>query len=226
MQTVLEREVNTIMEEMPQDAQEEEKIGSIRHWVEENFRLIISMVIVIALGAIIYSYSQRAKESTVVFNNNETPTQEQVLVDDQEDSQNSHEDSTEVSTAPTEDSKSEESPKEEPIKPETTSMETSKETSDAFVAVAVKGNGMTHLARRALADYLAKNPDSQLTPAHKIYIEDALRKSVSHTGGVHVGTEVSFSKDLIQNTIGQSKTLSEQQLNNLQKYVVLVPSLS
>lgn len=210
------------MEEMPTEPQEEEKIGSVRRWVEENLRLIISMVIVIALGATIYSYSQRTKESTLVLDNGKS-TQEQVLVDDngnaQEDSDDTADADTSAEVKGTDQTK-------ETVKPATTSAETSKETSDAFIAVAQKGDGTTKLARRALADYLAKNPDSQLTPAHKIYIEDSLRKAVGHKGGVHVGTEMSFSKDLIQKTIEQSKTLNDRQLKNLQKYVVLVPSLS
>jgi predicted negative regulator of RcsB-dependent stress response len=70
------------MEETPKDSQEEEeKTGSVRHWVEDNLRLIISVVIVIALGVTIYSYSQRTKDSTVVFEDKGN-TQEQVLVDD------------------------------------------------------------------------------------------------------------------------------------------------
>ncbi len=84
---------------------------------------------------------------------------------------------------------------------------------------------MTKLARRALANYLEKNPDSALTPEHKIYIEDFLRKNVPPQR-VFVGTSLEFSKDLIQKAIANSKNLNEKQLNNLHKYAVLVPSLS
>ncbi len=205
------------MEETPKETQEEEKIGSVRQWVEDNLRLVISVVIVIALGVTIYSYSQRTKESVVVFEGQEN-TQEQVLVDDKEDGTGKSETTPETEKS--------ETVKDKESKPETASAETSKETSDAFIAIAVKGDGLTHLARKALADHLAKNPDSQLTAAHKIYIEDALRKAVGHKGGVKAGMEVSFSKDLIQKTIEQSKTLNERQLKNLHKYVLLVPSLT
>lgn len=212
------------MEETPKETQEEEKIGSVRHWVEENLRLIVSVVIVIALGATIYSYSQRTKESTVVFENGNN-TQEQVLVDNNGDKTTDSQQAAD--TAGSDQQKNEQSTMDTaPAKPEVTSMETSRETSDAFIAVAQKGDGLTHLARKALADYLAKNPDSQLTVAHKIYIEDALRKAVNYKGGIHVGTEMSFSKDLIQKTVEQAKSLNERQLQNLQKYVPLVPSLS
>jgi hypothetical protein len=102
----------------------------------------------------------------------------------------------------------------------------SKETENSFIETAVKGNGLTVLARKATANYLEKNPDSTLTKEHKIYIEDYLRKNVGHKGGVKVGSSVEFSKDLIQKAISQSKNLNERQLQNLQKYSARVSSLS
>jgi len=94
------------------------------------------------------------------------------------------------------------------------------------VETAGSGDGSTVMARRALANYLEKNQDSTLTAEHKIYIEDYLRKNAPHTGGVHIGTSIEFSKDLIQNAITKSKTLNERQIQNLHKYAVRVPSLS
>lgn len=211
------------MEEPQNETQEEEPMGSVRRWIGENLRIIVSILfIVIALATSIYSYSQRTKESAIVFEDG-TETQEQILIDGKEDMKTDSLKSAETAPPAKEDEKTRTAQKTEP---EILSTETSKETTDAFISVANKGDGLTHLARKALANYLAKNPDSQLTVAHKIYIEDALRKSVGHKGGVHPGTEVSFSKDLIQKTIDQSKNLNERQLKNLQKYVPLVPSLS
>ncbi|MFA5993756.1 MAG: hypothetical protein WC823_02225, partial [Parcubacteria group bacterium] len=103
---------------------------------------------------------------------------------------------------------------------------TSQETEKSFVETAGRGDGTTVLARRALANYLEKNQDTTLSAEHKIYIEDYLRKKASYKGSVHVGTSVEFSKDLIQEAIGRSKTLNERQLKNLHKYAVRVPSLS
>lgn len=211
------------MEETPNETQETEKTGSVRYWIEENFRLILSVIIIaVALGTSIYSYSQRTKESTVLFEDNE-PTQEQVLIDDTKDAKTDSQETADTVTPMKENAENE---KIRTSEPGTLSAETSKETADAFISIAERGDGLTHLARKALMNYLAKNPDSQLTVAHKIYIEDALRKAVGSKGGVHIGTEVSFSKDLIQKTVEQSKNLNERQLKNLQKYVPLVPSLS
>jgi hypothetical protein len=60
-----------------------------------------------------------------------------------------------------------------------TPREASRETETAFVETAVAGEGSTHLARHALANYLEKNTDSSLTGEHKVYIEDYLRKHVA-----------------------------------------------
>ena len=99
---------------------------------------------------------------------------------------------------------------------------TTKETETSFIESAAPGNGLTHLARKALAHYLEKNPDSSLTPEHKIYIEDYLRKNVNYHGRIYTGTTVEFSKNLIKNAIGASKNLNDAQLKNLHKYAVNV----
>jgi len=51
---------------------------------------------------------------------------------------------------------------------------------------------------------LEKNPDSTLTPEHKIYIEDFLRKNIPQKR-VFTGTSAEFSKDMIQNAIPKRK---------------------
>lgn len=214
-----------------------------QRWVEENLRLIISVIIVVAIAAGIYSYSQRSQQTQVAFDDD---TQEQVLVDEttSDDGTTTEESVTVTTTEENTDQKDstgeamtgEESQgetaqqsgqqEESQAQPSVASAETSKETSDAIVVKATVGNGLTNLARQALADYLTKNPDSQLTAAHKIYIEDYLRKAVGYQGHVYPGTEVSFSKSLIERAIGSSKNLTQPQLDNLQKYVARVPSLS
>ena len=95
--------------------------------------------------------------------------------------------------------------------------QTSQETETSFVETAAKGEGSTNLARRALANYLEKNPDSSLTAEHKIYIEDLLRRQVKD-GRMKIGDKREFSKDMIAKAIEKSKSLNDKQLKNLQKY--------
>ncbi len=182
--------------------EEESTQNKMREWLEDNMRIIVSILIVVLIAGGIYSYSKRTEsprmdESTVAVNEDDS-TVKQEDVNEAIDSEEK----------------------------ETSSVATSQETENSFVETAVRGDSQTKLARRALADFLEKNPDSALTAEHKIYIEDYLRKNSGHTGRVSVGTSIEFSKDLIKDAISKSKNLNDNQLKNLHKYAVRVPSLS
>jgi len=184
---------------------EEEESGSFKQWLQDNLRIIISILIVVAIAGGIYSYSNRT----------EAPTKE-------EPKESILDDTTKEDILKKDEKTSTEKPAE---KSSASQVVSSQETGSSFIETAVKGEGTTHLARRALANYLEKNSDSTLTAEHKIYIEDYLRKNVPKKR-VKIGTSVEFSKDLIQDAISKSKNLNEKQLNNLHKYAVRVPSLS
>jgi len=173
--------------------------NKLKQWVQDNLRIIISVIIVVLIAGGIYSYSKRTEAPM-----NEQANQAAVT----------EQNTTSNNPATTQDNSKKVAP-----------AASSQETEASFVETAGKGDGMTVLARRALANYLEKNPDSVLTPEHKIYIEDYLRKNVP-SKRVFVGTSVEFSKDLIQNAITKSKTLNDAQLKNLHKYTLRVPSLS
>jgi hypothetical protein len=179
-------------------------VEEVKRWFQDNMRIIISVVIVVLIAGGIYSYSKRSEAPVVTT---ETVDQQQA--------------SSEVSGAS---DKSQTANVSSP-KTQVSSAATSKETGSSFIETAGKGDGLTVLARRAAANYLEKNTDSALTKEHKIYIEDFLRKNIGQKGGVHVGTSVEFSKDLIQKAITLSKQLNERQLKNLQKYSARVSSL-
>ena len=184
---------------------EESSTDAMKTWLQENLRVIVSVFIVAAIALGIYSYSGRtepkADEGTVA-----TATQEGTT---SSDTTTKTDTSKDTAAAPAD---------QKPAQAATvTPAETSKETDTAFVETAVKGQGLTHLAREAAANYLEKNPDSALTAEHKIYIEDYLRKHVAQTS-VKAGTSVEFSKTLVQEAITKSKTLSAGQLSNLKQY--------
>jgi flagellar basal body-associated protein FliL len=180
--------------------EEETEQTTTTQWIQDNLRIIISILIVVAIAGGIYSYSNRGEEVN--------PSEQEVA----------QEESTEATdvTKVTESTPA----------TEVAQVASSQETENSFIETAGKGDGTTHLARRALANYLEKNQDSTLTAEHKIYIEDYLRKNVSHKGGIYVGTSIEFNNSLIQDAITKSKTLNEKQLTNLHKYAVRVPSLS
>ena len=196
------------MEEYTPEKQPEEKYEELKRWFQDNLRIVISVVIVIVIAGGIYSYSKRT-DSPIV-------TDQSISTDKNTTDQSSTDASTTDKSVAT-DSKT--------TKTDVSATTVSKETETSFVETAGKNDGLTVLARKATANYLEKNEDSSLTKEHKIYIEDYLRKTVSHSGGVRVGTSVEFSKDLIAKAIEKSKTLSERQLKNLQKYSARVSSL-
>jgi hypothetical protein len=176
----------------------EESDSDARTWFQDNLRIIVSVFIVGAIALGIYSYSQRSADTT-----DELATDELTMLESEPTG------SIVDSAQPTVETK----------KPEMTApKELSRETEGSFVETAERGNGTTHLARRALWHHLEKSPDSTLTAEHMVYIEDYLRKNISKSGGLRPGESVEFSKSLIDQAIERSKTLTPRQLTNLKKY--------
>jgi hypothetical protein len=94
-----------------------------------------------------------------------------------------------------------------------------------YLETAQNGEGITHLARRALGKYLQEKPqDFEITPEHKIYIEDYLAKKMGDRW-LNLGEKVEFSENLLKEAIGKAKDLTPAQLQNLTQFSQLVPSI-
>jgi hypothetical protein len=215
-------------EEMENEDEDQEG-GTMKQWFQDNLRIIVSVAIVVIIAAGIYSYSNRSIAPGTTDQSDQTLSQNTDNTATSEGNTDQNTATTPATKDTTKDTTKDQTQNTQ-AKPQTTdkvsSTATSQETENSFVESASRGDGTTKLARRALANYLEKNPDSALTAEHKIYIEDFLRKNVSPKGRVTVGQSVEFSKDLIQKAISGSKNLNERQLKNLHKYAVRVPSLS
>jgi predicted negative regulator of RcsB-dependent stress response len=208
------------MEDEKMDIEDDENTNSIKSWFSDNLRIIISIVIVVVIAGGVYSYSKRSQ----------TPAADQIAVqEEQAGSENGDQNAT--ITNPEDQNQTADSNKAATVqqpaqnKPQTSSATISQETENSFVETAGKGDGTIRLARKALANYLEKNPDSALTAEHKIFIEDYLSKKIG-SQRLGIGESKEFNKDMISQAIGASKNLSQSQLNNLHKYAVQVPSLS
>lgn len=181
---------------------EENPSNQAKAWIQENLRIIVSVFIVAAIALGIYSYSERSQtlsdDSSILLDTKGEEADATTEEDEQVTSSDTAQDKVQTGVVVT--------------------PELSRETEASFVEQAENGNGTTHLARRALAHYLEKNPDSSLTAEHKVYIEDYLRKNISYQGTVTNKTSIDFSKDLIRQAIDTSKTLNDYQLQNLKKY--------
>ncbi len=195
--------------------------GKLKNWLQDNIRIIISMLIVVVIAAGIYSYSSRTDESM--------PGEEQLALDElgieleegSDDEVISEEDVTEENAESQEDVKVAQNGNATEVAEnetkETESNDVVREDNEVFVVKAVAGEGLTHMSRKAMLAYLEKNTDSGLTAEHKVYIEDYLQKQAGR-GSVGVGAEKSFSKDQIRQAVEKSKQLNQAQLNNLKKY--------
>ena len=85
------------------------------------------------------------------------------------------------------------------------------------------GEGITHLARRALADYLAKNGKS-LSSEQKIYAEDYVQ-NMTGDEGLDIGQKLSFSHDLLRDAVQAAEGLKDWQIENLRQYTTTVSLL-
>lgn len=85
------------------------------------------------------------------------------------------------------------------------------------------GEGITHLARRALTDYLAETGKS-LNAEQKIYAEDYVQ---SKTGDewLEIGQKLSFLRNLLREAVQEAEGLEQWQIENLKQYTVNISLL-
>jgi len=182
-----------------------------RKWTGNNrSNLILSVIGILIIAGGIYLYSTYQKSNQPV-NLEQTNTQqnEQGAVKPEQvniGSQSSQQPSTQGTLD----------------KAEVTNYENNK-----FTVKALRGAGVTHLARAAAKAYLEAHPElkQNVTAEHKIYIEDYL-KDKTGSSPLKVDQELTFDDNLIKEAIDNSQKLNQNQLKNLHKYVLLVPSLS
>ncbi len=86
-----------------------------------------------------------------------------------------------------------------------------------ITASAMRGDGLTHIARRATSEYLNQNNISDLDASQKIYVEDYVRRSVAKIQ-INPGTIITFKHDVFAAGIEKAKSLTESQKHNLSKY--------
>ncbi len=103
------------------------------------------------------------------------------------------------------------------------SLENIAVSAEAITASAQKGEGITHLARHALAEYL-KDAGTTLTAEQKIYAEDYVQNK---TGSeiLEIGEKLSFSTDLLKEAVQKAETLQGWQIENLKQYTTIVSLL-
>ena len=223
------------MEETPEVQEDLGSGGKFKNWLQDNIRIILSVLIVVAIAAGIYSYSKRAEtqigQEEIAMEEIEqmeeddavTIIGEDVEEDVEEEDVDVEDEDVVIIEEEEEDVQKEDVKVSEDMDESQTSI--SEETDTAFIQTAVRGDSVTTLSRKALRNYLEKSNDSSLTVEHKIYIEDYMRKQMNYSGGLQVDDKITFSKTLIEEAIGQAKTLNGNQLENLKKYSARVSNI-
>ena len=107
----------------------------------------------------------------------------------------------------------------------TVSEEEASFTKEVYREVAEKGDGLTHLARRATTSYI-EDENINLSSEERIYVEDYVQKRLApeKIGLRHleIGEEVEVPTELIEEAIVQAEMLTTQQIENLSQYTALV----
>lgn len=182
-------------------------------WFQENLRIIVSIFIVAAIALGIYSYSQRAED-----------------LSDEDIASLLETKGDEADQGDTEDVPAEEGgqtgiPKEQaPSKGTVVTPDLSEEKDGSYVETAEAGDGMTHLARRALTHALESNSDWNLSAEQKVYIEDYLQKQVGGNQALNPGSKVEFSKEMMNQAVENARGLNEAQLAKIRPFAQNVSS--
>jgi hypothetical protein len=94
----------------------------------------------------------------------------------------------------------------------------------AYTETAQVGEGVTHLARRAVHGYLHEKSISDLTAEHKVFVEDYLAKHAG-SAALDIGNTQTFETSTIDQAIAAARALTPAQLQNLEQYSAQVPGL-
>lgn len=173
-----------------------------------NLILAIIGVLIIAGGIYLYSNYQKSNNPAQSPSNEQTQNEQGIVKPEQVNITNQQQNSSQTGQS-------------------NQKAEVTKSENNTITVKADKGAGITHLAREATKKYLADNQDiaKNISAEHKIYIEDYITKKTG-SYGLKVGQELTFDNNLIKEAIDHAQQLNQKQLQNLHKYVLLVPSLS
>ena len=187
----------------------------------KSFLTVLLMAILIGTG--VYAFLRGAPEDV------ENSIEEQIEEIREEDESNGEDESTdtEENTDTSEETSGDETNEEEasdstPVasEPQVTAV-----TDEAISVQASAGDGVTHLARRAIQERL-QNQDKELSDAQKIYAETVLTQNEAYyQQSIDPSAEIDFSIQDIDQVIDGAENLSQSQIDAWNMYVPHVQSL-
>jgi len=210
-------------------------LGKIKNSTYQNWQTILVALIVLIVGVSAYNYNQKTgtdstdttkqeeAAKTEEAKTEEAKTEEAATTENKEenaeatDQATATQEQTPAVTTPATDTTAQQTKETKTPETNTNTTNAVESTGKDYKVVAVKGEGITHLARKALNQYLSENNDGTLTASHKVYIEDYLKHKIG-SQGIGIGHTETISKVSIEGAIAASKKLSQSQLDNLKKY--------
>lgn len=213
-------------------------LKKIKGWGYENWQTILVILIVLMVGVSAYNYNRQSGEnyklgSVVSEKNNNTVNNKQdnivqensavtmgeSAIENQDQKKAATEDNQTTTGKNSDSTGNKESNSN--INKNNNESTTSSEHTDSgkvYTVTASYGEGITHLARHALEEYLQETGgNNELTKEHKIYIEDYIQ---NRTGDqkISLGHQETFSENLIKEAISSSQKLSPKLIENLKQY--------
>ncbi len=98
----------------------------------------------------------------------------------------------------------------------------------AYKRVVQGGEGLTHIAREAIKEYLTES-SINLSAEEKVYMEDYIQRRIPLENEeerfdrwLEVGEEIEVSTELIEEALEKAFELTPQEIENLQLYALLV----
>lgn len=209
-------------EEIVLSTDEKGWLGKIKDGIYENWQTVLVAVIVLIVGISAYYYNERPAETPAASEQENSQAAAEAEASTAEEQNAEAADAAEASAEDQNAAAEQTAPaasEETKTKEDTAVADANTVTVEGenYKVTAVKGEGLTHLARKAMNQYLEKNPNDQVTSLHKIYIEDYLRKQVA-ASPIEIGHAETFSQGMIEQAIAASQKLSAKQLDNLKKY--------
>jgi len=194
----------------------------IKDWSYENWQTILVVLIVLIVGISAYNYNQETDNSSgtaIIEENESTENNIEESIDDQETVVETQDQEIAEQEDIIVENNKEEAEISQEVKKEETVISSSDNSGKKYTITATEGEGITHLARHALAKYIQDNGNEEdLSQEHKIYIEDYLQNRTG-SEAIEKGHQESFSEELIQEAIINSRNLSPDLIENLTKYI-------
>lgn len=210
------------------DFNQKGRIGKIKDWSYENWQTILVILIVLIVGVSAYNYNQQNNPSNenqgsvTIVDNNESENVDENEENNIDQEEENYEEMSEADVENEDQIKAAEEDNEEINEGKEENdlvISSSDDSGKIYTVYANRGEGITHLARRALNEYFQETgEDLGLTKEHEIYIEDYLQNKTG-IESIEVDHQETFSESLIREAISSAEQLTPKSLDNLKKYI-------